>query len=242
MECMPLDDSTIERILVVTAHPDDVDFGAAGTVASWTSHGIEVTYCIVTDGDAGGFDPAVPRGEIGSIRRMEQTNAAKQVGVEDLVFLGFPDGYLQATLELREAISGVIRRVRPQRLLCQSAVRNLDRIYSSHPDHLAAGDAAISAVYPDARNEFVFPALLAAGLQPWSVPEVWVMASPDGNHVVDVTEHVDRKMLALRSHESQHPDPDGMEQRVRGWMAATAAQFGLGPDRCAEVFRVVDTR
>jgi LmbE family N-acetylglucosaminyl deacetylase len=239
---MPLDDSTIERVLVVTAHPDDVDFGAAGTVATWTEQGIEVTYCIVTDGDAGGFDPSVPRDQIGSIRQREQTAAAKQVGVEDLVFLGFPDGYVESTLKLREAISGVIRRVRPQRLVCQSSVRNLDRIYASHPDHLAAGDAAICAVYPDARNEFVFPDLIAAGLQPWSVSEVWIMAGTDGNHAVDVTDHVDRKILALRSHESQHQDPDGMEQRVRGWMMATAQQAGLGEGRSAEIFRIVDTR
>ena len=238
---MPLDDSTIERVLVVTAHPDDVDFGAAGTVATWTAMGIEVTYCIVTDGDAGGFDPAVPRDQIGTIRQAEQTAAAKQVGVTDLVFLGFPDGYLESTLQLREALSGVIRQVRPQRVLCQSWVRNLDRIFASHPDHLAAGEATMCAVYPDARNEFVFPDLLAAGLLPWSVSEVWVMAGPDSNHAVDVTDQIERKMLALRSHESQHQDPDGMEQRVRGWMAATAVQFGFGAGRSAEVFRVVNT-
>ena len=83
---MPLDDSTIERVLIVTAHPDDVDFGAAGTVATWTAQGIEVTYCIVTDGDAGGFDPSVARDQIGLIRQHEQTAAAKQVGVDNLIF------------------------------------------------------------------------------------------------------------------------------------------------------------
>ena len=238
---MPLDDSIIERVLVVTAHPDDVDFGAAGTVATWTAMGLEVTYCIVTDGDAGGFDPATPRDQIGTIRQAEQAAAAKQVGVHDLVFLGFPDGYLESTLQLREVISGVIRQARPQRVLCQSWVRNLDRIFASHPDHLAAGEATMCAVYPDARNEFVFPDLLAAGLAPWSVSEVWVMAGPDSNHAVDVTDQVERKMLALRSHESQHPDPNAMEQRVRGWMEATAVQFGFGEGRFAEVFRDVNT-
>ncbi len=239
---MALDDSSIERILVVTAHPDDVDFGAAGTIAGWTAQGIEVTYCVVTDGDAGGFDPSVPRDQIGPIRQREQTAAAKEVGVDKLVFLGFPDGYLVANLELRQEISRVIRQVRPQRLLCQSPVRNLDRLFASHPDHLAAGEATVCAVYPDARNEFVFPALLDAGLAPWSVSELWIMAGADSNHAVDVTAEVDRKMLALRRHESQHQNPDGMEERVRGWMSHTAPQFGLGEGRYAEAFRVVSTQ
>ena len=99
-----------DRILVVTAHPDDVDFGAAGSVAAWTAAGVKVTYCVVTDGDAGGFDPAVPRSEIGGIRQAEQRAAAKAVGVDDVVFLGYPDGRLEVTLDLRRDISRVIRQ------------------------------------------------------------------------------------------------------------------------------------
>jgi LmbE family N-acetylglucosaminyl deacetylase len=101
------------RILVITAHPDDVDFGVAGSVAVWTDSGAYVTYCVVTDGDAGGFDPAVPRSEIPGIRRAEQTAAAKEVGVQDLVFLGYPDGRLEPTLDLRRDLARVIRQVRP---------------------------------------------------------------------------------------------------------------------------------
>ena len=147
-------DAGVERILVVTAHPDDVDFGSAGSVATWTDKGIEVAYCIVTDGDAGGFDPEVPRREIAGIRQREQTEAAKEVGVAELHFLGHPDGALYPTLEVRRDISRVIRQVRPQRVVCPSPDRQLERIYASHPDHLAAGEAAICAVYPDARNPF----------------------------------------------------------------------------------------
>src|SRR2546421_2873666 len=142
---MALSDDEVERILVVNAHPDDVDFGAAGTIATWTDRGIEVSYCIVTDGDAGGFDPDVPRHEIGGIRRAEQTAAAAVVGVTDLTFLGHPDGQLYPTIELRRDISRVIRRVRPQRVVAQSAERNYERIYASHPDHLAAGEATLCA-------------------------------------------------------------------------------------------------
>jgi len=237
-----LSDDAVERALVITAHPDDVDFGAAGTMAAWTSAGIEVTYCIVTDGDAGGFDPAVPRTAIAGIRREEQTAAAKHVGVERLVFLGYPDGQLEATLGLRRDLSRVIRQVRPQRVVLQSPDRNYARIFASHPDHLAAGEAALCAVYPDARNPFTFTELLEQeGLEAWSVPEVWMMATTEPSHAVDVTDHVDRKIAALLCHESQHPDPTGMETRVRGWLTATAESFGLPAGRCAEAFTVIAT-
>jgi LmbE family N-acetylglucosaminyl deacetylase len=236
-----LEDEAVERVLVITAHPDDVDFGAAGTIACWTDKGIDVAYCIVTDGDAGGFDPSVPRHEIGGIRRREQTAAAKQVGVHDLCFLGYPDGLLEPSLQLRKDLSRVIRRVRPQRVLTQSPVRNLNRIYASHPDHLAAGEAALCAVYPDARNPFTFTELLAEGLEAWSVPEVWLMGGPNADRVVDVTDQFDRKLQALLCHESQHPNPDGMQDRVRAWMAATAQEYELGEGRLAEAFQVVST-
>src|SRR5690348_2500967 len=118
---------------MIMAHPDDVDFGAAGTVAAWTGAGIKVTYCIVTDGDAGGFDAEVPRERIGPIRQEEQRAAAAEVGVSDVVFLGYPDGRLEVSLELRRDIARVIREVRPQRVVCQSPERNMVRIYASHP-------------------------------------------------------------------------------------------------------------
>ena len=150
----------IERILVITAHPDDVDFGAGGTVRQWTRSGIEVSYCICTDGDAGGVDRDVPRSEIPRIRRAEQRAAGAALGVTDIHFLGYKDGDLQVTQDLRRDISRVIRQVKPQRVLMQSPERNWDRIYASHPDHLAAGEAAIFSVYPDARNPFAHPTLL----------------------------------------------------------------------------------
>ena len=133
------DDTPVERALVITAHPDDVDFGAAGTVASWVAQGTEVTYCVITDGDAGGFDPTVPRSEIPRIRREEQVAAARILGVNDVRFLGYRDGELEVTHGLRRDISRVIRDVRPQRALIQSPERNWHRIPASHPDHMAAG-------------------------------------------------------------------------------------------------------
>jgi LmbE family N-acetylglucosaminyl deacetylase len=237
-----LEDAAVERALVVTAHPDDVDFGAAGTVARWVDAGIEVTYCVVTDGDAGGFDPTVARADIPGIRRAEQEAAAAVVGVRDVRFLGYPDGRLAVSIELRRDISRVIRQVRPQRLLCQSPERNYRRIYASHPDHLAAGEAALSAVYPVARNAFAHTELLAdEGLDPWSVHETWLMTSGGSGHHVDVTDTFDRKLEAILSHVSQMTDPAGLEDRMRGWLSDTAAAGGLPEGRLAEAFQVVDT-
>ena len=232
----------VARVLVVTAHPDDVDFGAAGTVASWAAAGVEVTYCIVTDGDAGGFDPAVPRSEIPRIRRAEQTAAAACVGVTDVRFLGYRDGELTVSHELRRDISRVIRQVRPDLLLTQSPERNWARIYASHPDHLAAGEAAVQAVYPDARNPFAHPSLLAdEGLEAWTVPEVWIMGGPVRDRYVDVTEHLEAKIAALRAHESQTAHMDDLHERISGWMATWAAEGGLPAGRLAEAFMVVST-
>lgn len=236
-----LREDEVERVLVVSAHPDDVDFGAAGTVATWTDAGVEVSYCIVTDGDAGGFDPDVPRSEIPRIRRAEQTAAAAAVGVTDLEFLGYPDGALVVSMDLRRDLSRAIRRVRPQRVLCQSPERVWDRLFASHPDHLAAGEAAVCAVYPDSRNPFAHPSLLEEGFEAWTVRELWIMATAEPNRFVDVTDAVDRKFAALLAHESQHPDPDATVTRVRGWLAATAKAAGFDDGRAVEAFRVVET-
>jgi LmbE family N-acetylglucosaminyl deacetylase len=238
----PLDDEDIPRALVVTAHPDDVDFGSAGTIATWTAKGIEVTYCIVTDGDAGGFDPEVPRTDIPRIRRAEQTAAAGIVGVTDVRFLGYRDGELAVSHDLRRDISRVIRQVRPRRMLIQSPERNWQRIQASHPDHLAAGEAAIQAVYPDARNPFAHPSLLRdEGLEAWTVDEVWVMASDQPDHFVDVTDTFDVKIKALRAHASQTSHMDELEEFLRSWMEAAAERGGLPSGRLAEAFKVVAT-
>jgi len=242
MEQCVLDDSDIERALVITAHPDDVDFGAAGTVSTWTAAGIEVTYCVCTDGDAGGFDPSVPRSEIPGIRRAEQEAAAKVVGVDDVRFLGYRDGRLDASFALRRDISRVIRQVRPQRALIQSPERNWARVGASHPDHLAAGVAAMAAIYPDARNPYAHPELLAdEGLEDWAVAETWVMAHPDNNHHVDITDIFDTKMAALRAHASQTAHLDDLESRLRQWYGANAVAAGLPEARLAERFLVVST-
>ena len=232
--------SEIERVLAIMAHPDDVDFGAAGTVAQWTKSGISVSYGIVTDGDAGGFDPKIPRADIPAIRQREQRAAAESIGVHDVHFLGYTDGDVVVSQDLRRDISRLIRQVRPQRMLIQSPDRMWDRLPASHPDHLASGEAAIRAVYPDARNPFAHPSLLQnEGLVDWIVPEVWMMASPSPNQFVDVTETFADKIRAISCHESQLPAPDAIEERVRGWLAATASAAGLPEGHLAEAFHVI---
>lgn len=227
---------------MVTAHPDDAEFGAAGTVAGWVDEGWVVTYCVCTDGDAGGFDPSVPRAEIGGIRRLEQIAAAREVGVDDVRFLGYPDGALEATPELVRDIVRVIRDVRPTRIMVQSTERDWKRIARSHPDHLAAGEASIRAVYPFARNPFAFPELLAdEGFDAWTVPETWVAGGPAPDHYVDVTDQFDRKMAALARHESQIHDIDEMRTRIRAWLGLAARAGGLPEGRLAESFNKYST-
>jgi LmbE family N-acetylglucosaminyl deacetylase len=237
-----LDGEVPDRILVITAHPDDVDFGAAGSVAAWTAAGVHVTYCVVTDGDAGGFDASVPRSQIPVIRRAEQTAAAGEVGVTDLIFLGYPDGRVESTLDLRRDLARVIRQVRPHRVLCPSPERWWERVFASHPDHLAVGEAALCAVYPDARNPFAFPELADAGFEAHVVREVWMMASPRSDTYVDVTTTFDKKVAALRAHVSQETDRDGqLADRLRGWLSVNARQAGWAEGALAESFFRLET-
>ena len=235
-----LEDSAVERVLVVTAHPDDVDFGASGTIAQWTARGIEVHYCILTNGDQGGFDDT-PRDQMGPLRQREQRAAGDILGVSTIEFLGHRDGHLAPSVELRGEVVRAIRRVRPQRMVIISPDRNWSRIQASHPDHMAAGEIAIQAVYPDARNEFAFPGLLEQGFQPWTVEEVWVMWAPTLNHYVDITSTMDKKIAALKSHVSQTSHNPELENMVRERSAMLAEEAGFPAGHYAEGFMVVQT-
>lgn len=232
-------DDGITRVLVVAAHPDDIDFGAAGTVAAFTRAGLDVAYCVATDGDAGGDDRAVSRADMAQLRRQEQRAAADVVGVRDVTFLGYPDGRVAPTIEVRRDLSRVIRRFRPQRVLAPSPERWWERIPASHPDHLAVGEAATCAVYPDARNPFAHPELLAEGLEPHVVDELWLMASPRASVVVDITATFERKLQALRCHETQVADAEGLDARLRRWAGEVAIEGGLPAGALGESFQRV---
>ncbi|GIH29820.1 GlcNAc-PI de-N-acetylase [Acrocarpospora phusangensis] len=237
-----LDSADIGKVLVVTAHPDDIDFGGAGTIAAFVDRGVEVVYLLATSGDAGGFDRTVGAEDMGEMRRAEQVAAAKQVGVTDVRNLGYPDGLLEPTLALRRDIARVIRQVRPDLVITSTPERNYARIGPSHPDHRAVGSAALDAVYPDARNPYAFPELLnEEGLEAWTVREVWLIGSQTPNHYVDVTATVDRKIAALRAHETQTGHMADLETMIKNFLAHYATQAGLPEGSYAEAFQAVPT-
>jgi len=240
-----LPDPDVERVLVVVAHPDDAEFWAGGTIAGWTDAGVEVTYCVLTDGDAGGFDPDVPRSEIPRIRRAEQQEAAALLGVHEVRFLGLAEGGVtHAGRDLHEDLVRVIRQVRPQRVLTWSPEWNWQRFRSCHPAHLATGAAVLTAIYPDASNPFALIHLRQdERLEGWTVQEAWLINSPgrEINHFVDITETFARKVAAVQAHASQVQDPGTLAERLRERIADNTAAAGLPADRLAEAFQVVMT-
>ena len=238
-------DQTAERVLVVIAHPDDAEFWAGGTVARWTGAGSEVTYCVLSDGEAGGFDPAIPRSEIPQARCAEQAEGAALLGVHDVRFFGLGEGgFRQDSHALHVDLVRVIRQVRPQRVVTWSPEWNWQRFRSCYPDHLATGAAVLTAIYTDAGNPFALSQLREQeGLDAWTVPEVWLINSParEVNHYVDITDTFDRKVAAVRAHASQIKDPDKLADRLRERIAPNTAAAGLPDGRLAEAFQAVVT-
>ncbi|MEU2355028.1 PIG-L deacetylase family protein [Streptomyces misionensis] len=238
----PPDRGAPESLLVVAAHPDDIEFCVSGTVMRWIADGTRVTYCIVTDGDAGGYDERLPRQAMADLRRAEQVHSAKLSGVHDVRFLGYPDSFVEPTAELRRDLCRVIRQVRPRRAIIPSPEINWKRVADLHPDHRAVGDAALRAIYPEARNPFAHPELLKReGLEPWIVPELWLMTGPTPNQYVDVTTVFARKVEALRIHTSQTAHFEDLAGLLRDWLAEHARAGGLPPGRLAEAFQIVST-
>ena len=193
-----------KKAMVVVAHPDDAEFMTAGTVARWTRAGSIVTYVIVTKGDKGSDDENMTPSQLARIREEEQRAAGSILGVANFVFMGYPDGYLEHTLELRRDLARVIRSYRPEVVICFDPTnRFLSDNYVNHPDHRASGDATIDAVFPSARDRLTFPELLADGLEPHKVAQLWLGASAQPNTFVDIGDTLDLKLAALRAHPSQ---------------------------------------
>jgi LmbE family N-acetylglucosaminyl deacetylase len=214
--------------LMISAHPDDPDFGAAGTLARLVDGGARVTLAICTDGSEGGEDPSVPDAELTRLRYAEQCAAAKELGIDDVVFLGHPDGRLQHTLEFRQEITALIRRHRPELVLTHIPVIDINTpIGAYHPDHLAVGQATLAAVYPAARNPRAFRELLAEGLEPWRVLEVWIPTWNQGDFFVDISSTMDRKIAALRHHESQLQNWEDWEKSFRERMKQVGEKSGF---------------
>lgn len=190
--------------MVVVAHPDDAEFLCAGTIAKWTAAGCEATYVVVTRGDKGSEDREMTPSRLAEIREAEQRAAGEILGVRNYRFMGYPDGYLQATLGLRRDITRLIRHYRPEVVICfDPTARYLGDSYLNHPDHRASGDATLDAVFPSARDHLTFPELLSDGLEPHKVREVWLGGAAEPNAWVDITATFETKRAALAAHPSQ---------------------------------------
>jgi LmbE family N-acetylglucosaminyl deacetylase len=223
------------RILGVFAHPDDSEFMLGGSVARWVDEGAHVTYCIVTNGAAGSNEPDQDLADLVKTREAEQRAACAVLGVHEVLFLGYPDGTLEPTIELRRALTRIIRQLKPDRVVSgdPTAVLYGDE-YINHPDHRAAAEAALYAVFPSAVTRPIFPELLAEGYEPHQVKEVYISGTTNPNLYIDISDTLDRKIEALRCHKSQLDPGDG--QWVREWAAETGKAGDL---EYAEAFRVM---
>jgi LmbE family N-acetylglucosaminyl deacetylase len=204
----------IQQVMVVTAHPDDSEFGCGGTVAKLAREGKRVTYCVVTNGNKGSSDRTMTPERLARIREEEQRNAARVLGVETVEFLGFADGELENTRESRMAVCASIRRHRPDLIICQNPNRTKN-FGASHRDHRIAAGITLDVVYPLARDHMAFPELLAQGLEPHKVKEVHLMWWNEPEVVVDITDTIDLKIKALTCHVSQIKDMETLEKRIR---------------------------
>lgn len=240
MSDLQVDESTPERVLVVAAHPDDIEFGSAGSVAKWIRAGAHVTYALLTDGAAGSNDPDADLEGLVALRRTEQDAAAEVVGVTDVRYLGYPDGRLEANLDVRKAVTRLIREVKPDRVVCQDP-ETLFRAdgYINHPDHRAAGLNTIYAVFPSAETRPAFPGLIEEGYEPHKVTELYMTLTNAPSVVVDITETFEDKIEALLKHESQLGDGEWAREAIGGWNREQGEPYGM---QYAEAFRVIRLR
>lgn len=224
--------------MVVSAHPDDPEFSAGGSIAKLARDGARVTYVICTDGSQGGEDPKQKDAELTSIREKEQRAAARVLGVKTVEFLGYKDGHLAPDLKLRHDIVRMIRKHKPDLVITHLPGRLIDApMGASHPDHLAVGEATLAAVYPDSRNPRAFRGLLKEGLEPHSVKEVWIPFWSSGDHLVDITPTLDLKIAALYKHKSQVAKP-GREWDFEKFIRKRHREVGKrGGMRYAESFK-----
>lgn len=226
------------RILVIAAHPDDIEIGAGGSVAVWTDAGAEVIYCLVTNGAAGSNDKDVNYDELVALRKREQRQAADVVGVKQVIHLDYPDGALEPTLALRRDLTRLIRQLQPNRVVIMDptviVVEDENFFYINHPDHRATGEASLYAVFPSAESRPIFPELLEEGLEPFHVDELYMTLSNNPNVAVDISAVTERKAQSLIAHRSQLDEQ--VVEMVLGWDKEAGKELGVD---YAEVFRVM---
>lgn len=230
-----------KRVLVVLAHPDDPEFFCGGTIARWAAAGHEVVYCLLTRGDKGSDDNSITPEALAALREKEQRAAAKILGVGEVIFLDYQDGFLIPDLGLRRDIVRIIRRVRPQIVVtCDPTNFFPSNRYINHADHRAAGQATLDAVYPAARSALYYPELLEEGLEPHKVLEVYAAAPQHPNTTIDVTAYFERKLAAIGAHRSQVADLEALARRLRE--SQRDPQSPPGDIRYVERFRRIQFR
>ena len=228
---------TPERVLVVAAHPDDIEFGAAGTVARWVTEGATVRYLLVTRGDKGSDDPATDVVALAELREREQRAAATEIGVDGVKFLDEPDGLVEASLRLRERITRAIRSFRPEIVMTHDpTVLFVNNEWVNHPDHRAVGQVTVDAVFPTARDPLNFREHLEAGLEAWKVAELFLWSTNEANQLVDIGGTIERKIEALAHHASQFRSFEEIARWVRRRSEELGERAGY---RAAEGFRRV---
>jgi LmbE family N-acetylglucosaminyl deacetylase len=205
---LPEDWKNPRKILVILAHPDDPEFFCGGTLTRWIDAGHEVNYLLLTKGDKGSEDPSIPPEELMKTRVNEQRAAANVLGVKDITFLNYPDGFVIPSIEMRKEIVRHIRMLKPQIVVTSDPTNLFIRgIHINHPDHRNAGMVTLEAIFPAAGNHFYFPELLDEGLQPHTPEEVWVSLTHEPGVTIDITPFWHIKLDALLQHKSQIGDP-----------------------------------
>ena len=230
------------HVVVTAAHHDDIEFGVAGSVARWIrDEGASVTYVIITDGGSGSNDPDISREQLIAMRREEQIKAAAAVGVTDIRFLDYPDGALQATLELRRDITRIIRQTKAYRVVLQDPTTVFVRgHYINHPDHRAAGEATLYAAFPSAETRPIFPELLDEGCEPHKIGELYMCLTMQPTHYMDISCAIEQKLAALGAHVSQIGAGEDFDNGAGKWVRQGNHEGGkqVGVEY-AEFYRVI---
>jgi LmbE family N-acetylglucosaminyl deacetylase len=234
------DSPEAERVLVIFPHPDDAEFSCGGTMARWAAEGKQITLCIVTNGDRGSDDPEMTPAKLAEIRHKEQLEAARILGVKDVIFMGRQDGTIVHDLDLRRDLTRIARQVRPDVVITDDPSRYwFGNEYINHPDHRATAEAALAAAFPAAGNRLYFPELLVEGLEPYKIKQFYVSSPVDADTFVDITDYMDTKVAALRAHASQMGDWDPKEA-VCEWATASGKRRNP-PVTYAEDFKYFQT-
>ena len=219
---MPEEEIKFSKVMVIAAHPDDPEFGCAGTIAKWAAEGKEIYYCLVTSGDVGTRDEFITPGKLASLREKEQCAAAAELGVKDVVFLHHHDGMVVNDMHLRRELAQVLRKYQPEVVVTIDPWRH----YQMHPDHRAAGQAALDAIYA-ARERLIFPEQLFDGIEPCRPKLAFLFWTENADYYEDISSTIDRRIAALKQHASQVAHRDDMEERIRKWARETGEKAGM---------------